>query len=199
MELQDLLTKVMANQTPKATRRKASDPITAKQLADAERRLKERWTLPENWTAGRMVMLVHDESDTLLGNFQEFTHNLTAGCRRLVRVSTPAAIGDIERVSGEHWLHTERIAKPAASEFEAEETRPAIIDIHLPELDNVFAPGVEVDVVLNWGSVVRVELLQETWFFTKDRRMHLSLPEGVDVRECLSLETRVRLKEFLGL
>lgn len=199
MELNDLLTRALAHQTPKKTRRKPTDTITAKELADAERRIKERFTLPENWTAGRLVMLVHDESDTLLGNFQEYTHNLTVGCRRLVRVDKPSAIGEIERVSGDHWLHTEPLVRSDKAEFEAEEVREAIVDLHMPELDNVFAPGVEVAVTLNWGSISRIELVKETWFYGKDKRVQLSLPEGLDVREGLSLETRVRLKEFLGL
>lgn len=199
MELEDLLTKALARQTPKKTRRKPGEQVTAKAIAEFDRKWKERFSLPENWTASRTVLLVHDESDTLLGNFQEYTHNLTTGCRRLVRVDKPSGIGDIERVSGDHWLYSAPFAKPEKPEFEAEETRPAIIDIHLPELDNVFAAGVEVDVVLTWGSITRVELLQETWFYGKDKRVQLSLPEGLDIREGLSLETKIRLKEFLGL
>lgn len=199
MELQDLLTKALAGHTPKATRRKPSDMITPKELAQAERRLKERFSLPENWEQLRTVALVHDESDTLLGNFTEFKHRLTENCRRLVRVDVPTKVDAVERVSGAHWLNAPSITPPASSEFEAEESRPAIIDIHMPELDNVFSPGVEVEVVLNWGSIVRVELTQDTWFYGKDKRVQLSLPEGLDVREGLSLETKIRLKEFLGL
>lgn len=199
MELQDLLSKALANQTPKKTRRRADSPITAKELAEADRRMRERFTLPENWTQTRIVLLVHDETDTLLGCFNEFTHNLTTGCRRLVRCEGAAKFDAQERVSGVHWIAEQTWTKPEGSEFEAEETRPAIIDIHMPELDNVFAPGVEVDVVLHWGSIARVELTVETWFYGKDRKVQLSLPEGLDIREGLSLETRMRLKEFLGL
>lgn len=197
LDLDTLLTRAMARQTPKKTRRKPDDLITAKELALAERRMRERFTLPENWEQRRTIALIHEESGTLLGNFTEYVHKLSLGCRRLVRVNEPATVDSIEHVQGPSWLNTEPLGK--TEHAAAEEQREAILDLHMPEMDNVFAPGVLVSVTLHFGSVARVELAEETRFYSKDKRVQLILEEGLDVREALSLETKIRLKEFLGL
>lgn len=199
MELDDLLTRAMARQTPKPVRRKREDLITAKQLAEADARMKARFTDMANWTLTRTVALVHEESNTLLGNFEEYTHNLTTGCRKLVRVNAPAPVPTIEYVTGDSWLNRPDIDAPKPEEFAAEDEQEAIVDLHMPEMDNVFAPQVLVRVILHYGSVARVELMQETRFYSKDKRVQVILPEDMDVREGLSLETRVRIKEFLGI
>lgn len=199
VDLEDLLSHALAKQTPKKERRKRDDIITAKELAEADRRMKLRFTDPANWERRRTVALVHDETETLLGNFAEYFHKLSDGCRKLIRVSEPAAVDSIERVSGPQWLNPQPLSIERPPEAIAEEQREAIIDLHMPEMDNVFAPGVMVSVTLNWGSIARVELTEETRFYSKDKRVQLILPEGLDVREGLSLETKLRLKEFLGL
>lgn len=197
LDLESLLTRAMAAQTPKKERRKPTDTITAKELAEAERRVKERFTLPENWQQTRTVALIHEESGTLLGNFNELVHKLSEGCRRLVRVEGVAKVDAVEHVTGDHWLNTQPLTKVAHAP--AEEDREAILDLHMPEMDNVFAPAVLINVTLHFGSVARVELCEETRFFSKDKRVQLILPAGLDVREGLSFETKVRLKEFLGI
>lgn len=198
LSLDDLLTRAMVKQTPKVTRRKPSDSITAKELAEADRRMKERFTLPENWEQVRIVALIHEETETLLGNFAEMRHKLTTGCRRLVRVSAPTAVSEFERVSGANWLN----GTPIAARIEganAEEEREAICDLHLPELGHVFAPAAMVTVKLLWGGISEVRLIDETRFFDKDKRQHLILPEGLDVLEVMSLESKLKLREWLGL
>lgn len=199
MELEDLLTKALARQTPAKIRRKPSDIITAKELADADRRMKERFTLPENWERTRTVTLIHTETETLLGNFAEYKHKLTTGCRKLIRVSEPAVIGDFEHVSGDHWLNAMPLSPRKPDGAVAEEDREAIVDLHLPELDNVFAPEVMVTAHLLWGGISRVELMDDTRFFSKDKRVQLILPAGLDVLEGMSLDCKLKLREWLGL
>lgn len=198
MELDDLLTRAMARQTPHKPRRKAGDTIDPKELALAEKRIRERFTDPNNWTRSRNVALIHEETDTLLGNFVEYTHKLSVGvCRRLVRVSEPAPVQDVERVAGPNWIAQPLAGKP--DEVPAEEQREAICDLHLPEMDHVFAPAVMVQVTLRWGGIARVELCEETRFFNKDRKVQLILPEGLDVLEGMSLDSKLALRKWLGL
>lgn len=198
-DLQDLLTRAMARQTPVKPRRKPSDTISPKELAQAEKRLRDRFNDPANWERVRTVALIHDETETLLGNFEEFRSKLSVGvCRKLKRVEGPAAVDAIERVSGQQWLNPLPMEGRIDS-LPAHEEREAIIDLHLPELDNTFASDVLVTVELHWGSIAKVILDDETTFKSKDGKVHLILPAGLDVREGLSLETKLRIKEFLGL
>lgn len=197
-DLDTLLTRAMAKQTPKKERRKPTDQFTAKEVAEADRRMKERFTLPENWEQVKTVALIHEETETLLGNFVEFRHKLTTGCRRLVRVNGPAPVGEFERVSGAHWLNAPSLDL-RNEQAPAEEEREAICDIHLPELDHVFAPAVMVTVKLLWGGIARVELCEETRFFSKDKRVQLILPAGLDVLEGMSLDCKLKLREWLEL
>jgi hypothetical protein len=206
-DLDALLTKAMARQTPKKERRRPEAQLTVEELAEAERKVLARWRSPENWERTRNVVLIHvsddGEQETLLGNFVEYKHKLSVGiCRRLVRDLTPAAVGEIEHVKGNNWLgqrmDLEELRKDKLAE-RAEETREAIVDLHLPELDHVFSPAVMVVVQLLWGGINRVELFEETRFFSKDHKVQLILPEGLDVLEAMSLDCKLELRKFLGL
>lgn len=196
-DLEDLLSRALAKQTPQKPRRRPGDLIDAKELSQAEARVRARFYAPENWELKRTLVLVHEDSNTLLGNFEEHINKLMPTCRRLKRVERPATFATIEYVKGANWLAqplglTER--EPSAV---AEEHREAIIDIHLPELDHVFAPAVLVEVKLIWGGVSRVELMDETRFFSKDKRVQLILPSGMDVLEGMSMESKLKLREWL--
>lgn len=206
LDLDDLLTRAMAKQTPTKPRRKASDMLTPEEMAQAERRVLARWRDPVNWERTRNVMLIHvgeQGQETLLGNFIEYKHKLSSGvCRKLQRDETPTAVGEIEHVTGSNWL-VERVqldeTKRVGTSPPAEEMREAIVDLHLPELDHVFSPEVMVTVTLLWGGVSRVELMDDTRFFSKDKRVQLVLPAGLDVLEGMSLDCKLKLREFLGL
>lgn len=197
--LEDLLTKAMVKQTPHKARRLPGGQVTLKELAAAEKRIREQFYSPDNWFKTRTVALIHEDTETLLGNFTEHHSKLEKTARRLIRVTEPCTVDAVEYVKGENWLNPVPIGQPDKPEVAAEETRDAVCDLHMPEMDNVFAPAALVTVVLHWGSIARVELSDETRFFSKDRRVQLILPAGLDVREGLSLETKLRLKEFLGL
>jgi hypothetical protein len=206
LDLDQLLTRAMARQTPQKPRRKATDQITPEEMAAAERRVLARWRDPANWERVRNVILIHrdaQQEETLLGNFVEYKHKLSIGvCRKLVRDTQPAPLGEIEYVTGDNWL-AERVVlgenqrRPEA--VEAEETREAIVDLHLPELDHVFSPAVMVEVKLIWGGIAKVELMDETRFYSKTKQVQLILPAGMDVLEGMSLDCKLKLREWLGL
>lgn len=198
IDLQDLLTRAMARQTPKKERRRPDDQIDPKELAQAERRLRERFSLPENWVRVRSVALVHEATETLLGNFIEFKHKLSTA-RKFTRATGPEPVDAIERVNGSNWLADPVTHRPMKPEVPERDMREAMIDVHLPEMDNTFAKDVILDVHLHWGSIARVELLDETVFHSRDRKVQLYLPEGLDILDGMSLECRIKLKEFLKL
>lgn len=203
-DLNSLLTRALARQTSQKPRRKAGDLIDSKELTEAERRVKLSFLAPENWERTRVVALIHvreDGIETLLGAFEEYKHKLSRGvCRKLKRVETPVDVDKLafEHVRGEHWLKPPEVRRAKPGGALAEEEREAIIDLHLPELDHVFAPDVMVTVHLRWGGIARVELMDETRFFDKDRRAHLILPAGLDVLEVMAPESKLRLREFLA-
>lgn len=205
LDLDDLLTRALAKQTPQKPRKKATDHVTPEELANAERKVRARFTDPANWERSRNVVLIHvgeQHQETLLGNFIEYKHKLSTGvCRKLIRDETPAVVGEIEHVTGSNWL-VERLSLDETKRIPgapAEEQREAIIDLHLPELDHVFSPEVMVLVTLLWGGIHRVELTDDTRFFSKDRRVQLVLPSGLDVLEGMSLDSKLDLRKFLGL
>jgi hypothetical protein len=208
-DLDALLTKAMARQTPKKERRRPEAQLTVEELAEAERKVLARWRSPENWERTRNVVLIHvsddGEQETLLGNFVEYKHKLSVGiCRRLVRDLTPAAVGEIEHVKGNNWLgqrmDLEELRKDKLAE-RAEETREAIVDLHLPELDHVFSPAVMVVVQLLWGGISQGRADgRDAVLLSKDHsRCSSSCPAGMDVLEGMSLDCKLKLREWLGL
>ena len=203
-DLDSLLTKALARQTPQKPRRKPTDTVTPEELAAAERRVRARFYAPENWERTKAVVLIHvseQGQETLLGNFAEYRNKLMKDCRKLVRETQPTAIGEIEYVKGENWLADRLVVQPTVmhKDAQAEEQREAICDIHLPELNHVFAPEVMVTVTLIWGGVAKIELMEETRFFDKERRAHLILPAGLDVMEAMSFESKQAVRRFLGI
>lgn len=167
----------------KNARPEAPKPITT----------SERYSLPEYWHAGRTLCLVHEETQTVLGTFQEHTHVKERNARRLTRVEGAVAIAGIEYVSGDGWLgiRKEEIAAP-----QQWETRRLIL---LPNLSlsafEVHAEGVEVDVFLRFGGIGRVELSSHTTFHSPDAGVALMLPAGTNVYEVMNLEAKVGLRK----
>lgn len=193
--LEDLLTEALLSAVPKKTRNKDERIITAEELARAEKRMKARWADPANWTKQGFVALMHKETDTLLGNFEILTHNLTPGCRRLVRVEEPHSVSSYEYVSGDQWLPEMHHEFKEAPE---NEQREIICNVHLKEM-GVFAPKVLLLVNIEHGGIARVELLDTTEFFDKAKRNALQLPQGLCVLEGMSFDNKIELRKELGL
>lgn len=201
LDLQDLLTRAMARQTPMKPRRRPSDSISPEELAQAERRIRARFNAPESWKLRQNIILIHrtaDQTETILGNFEEYVNIYMADCRKLKRVERPAGFsGQIEYVTGANWLADERPWGGKQAEAAAEDVTDAMLDLHLPELDHVFAADVLLSVTRIWGGIARVELCQETRFYSRDKRVQLILPDEMDVLEVMSWECKVKLREFL--
>lgn len=196
--LEGLLSEALAHRTPPKQRKSMGDRISLGELSAAAKRVREYFTNPENWHMTRHVTLIHKESQTLLGNFTEYRHNQQKDCRKLLRCEQPAVVDAIEEVEGDNWHNLPMIGGTDSGTLVAED-REIIIDIHLPEMDHVFAPAVLVTVRLEQGGIRRVELMDETRFFDKAKRVQLILPAGIDVLEGMSFDCRVELRKALGL
>lgn len=173
---------------PQRPRMTAAKPALAKAIAPSV-----LYTDPQYWEPRRGIALIHEASRTLIGNFQEYVHTRSRGCRKLVRVDEPIAIHATEFIHGwEHLGAEERIRfEPQV----ATETREILLpDLILPAL-GVHATAVLVRVCLHYGGIIRVELTQHTQLVSPDGRMHLTLTAGLNVLECMSLDSKVALRK----
>jgi hypothetical protein len=145
----------------------------------------------------RGVALIHEETETLLGNFSEYTHNSVASCRKLVREDSLIPVSAAERVSGSWWLGADRRPEPKQVWHEQ---RPCIIHLHLDKL-MVHSPICELTVHLSYGSIARVELTLDTTFAAEDGKQEqlLYLPAGTNVLEVMSLDCKLAVRKELGI
>lgn len=151
---------------------------------------------PDNWERTRGVALIHEETDTILGNFSEYLHRSVPGCRKLVREEAPIAVSTTERVAGNWWLGEERRPEPKQVWHEQ---RTAILHIYLDKLQ-VHSPACEVVAHLSYGSLARVELVLDTQFAQADDlpAAMLFLPAGANIIEVMSRDCKVALMQELG-
>lgn len=189
--LEDLFDDAMLAQAAKnAKKPKTADPSLRQSLDAATKRMRELYTLPENWIAARGIALIDRASSTLIGNFREYTHKSLAGTRRLVREHTPIVIDATEycegylgealeqRIRGRSWTEQHR----------------ATVDIWMDEL-MLGAPRVAVTVCLHLGAVQRVTLDADTQFASVSGEHILLLPAGTDVFFNLSTDTKSAVRK----
>jgi len=151
---------------------------------------------PENWLRTRGIALIHQDTDSLLGNFSEYVHRTIPGCRKLVREPLPIAVSAKEFVSGSWWI--EQSKRPEARQ-EWLEKRQAILHIYLPEL-KVHAPACEVVAHVHYGAIARVELAVDTVFAQSEgQETLLELSAGTNILEVMSLDSKMKLREEISL
>lgn len=180
------------------TERKAKAAAQLRKTAAPEAQSTQSLYLdPKNWTRTRGVALIHEETETLLGNFSEYLHNSVPSCRKLVREETPISVTATERVAGSWWLGVERRPEPKQVWHEA---RPCIIHLHLDKLF-VHSPICELTVHLSYGSIARVELTLDTQFAAEEGQGEqlLFLPAGTNVLEVMSLDSKLAVRKELGI
>jgi len=184
--LEDLFTEVRRNLPIKTKGEKPKE----------ERNTSAMFLDPTKWTRVRGVALIHRDTETLLGNFSEYTHLTIPGCRKLVREESPISVSHTEYVEGSWWLGQDRKPEPKQAWHEM---REAILHIHLEEL-KVHAPICEVIAHLSYGSIARVELALDTRFAqTEGREQFLDLPSGTNILDCMSLDCKINLRKEIGL
>ncbi len=170
---------------------------TVRKTAEPEKRsTQELFMNPENWERKRGIALVHEETQTLLGNFSEYIHKSVPGCRRLVREESPISVSATERVDGSWWLGEDRKPEPPRPWHEK---RIGFLHMHLPKL-GVHSPACEVMIYLSYGSLARVELAVDTTFAQEDGKSEqlVMLPAGTNVLEVMSSDCKTTLLSDLG-
>lgn len=170
--------------------RKAADPSLRNALDAASKTMRELYTLPENWKRSRGVALIDKATQTLVGNFSEYVHVSLKNVRRLVREHTPIPIDATEQVEG--YLGAELERRIRGNSWTTKQ--PMKADLWMDEL-MVGAPAVEVTVCLHLGAISRVELDQPTQFASVSGSTIMTLPQGTNVYEQLSTDTRSWLKK----
>lgn len=150
----------------------------------------------ENWEKTRTISLIHQPTNTLLGNFNEFHLLANSKTRKLLRVEEPTATDGTEFVTGDWWLQIE--AQRHAEQKSWIESRSCIIGITLAEC-GLHCDAAEVIVRLEHGWIARVELAHETRFTCASRNSFLILHAGLDVLEAMSFDCKIALKSELHI
>jgi hypothetical protein len=151
---------------------------------------------PNNWNKGRVICLIHSESQTVLGHFQEYRHKREIGARRLERMEEPAAIHHTEYVSGSWWLGDARKDEIVSPQRWTAERDLLLEDVLLPLL-GVHAELVDVRCYLSYGGIARVELIHHTTFHSPDAKVVLTLAAATNILECLDLAGKVAIRKEL--
>jgi hypothetical protein len=153
---------------------------------------------PAYWKRSRGVALLHEETQTILGNFSEYIHLREPGTKKLVREDGPLLVDAVLPVSGEWYIS--RIAEPPAHREAYHTTQTVFVDLHLDQL-RVHSPLVEVVVFLHAGGVDRIELALDTVFAADagEPEVFLTLPKGTNIREVASRECKIAVRKELKL
>lgn len=152
----------------------------------------ELYANPENWVRGRGIALIHEDTNTLLGNFIEYTHKSDSKARKLLRADLPIPIAATEQVSGDWW-----ITKP--EEVEAPQSwhvrKEAVAHLFLPKL-GVHSPATPVIALVSYGAVARVELAADTTFaqIEGEPEQLLMLPAGTNLLPVMSQDSKIEVK-----
>jgi hypothetical protein len=157
-------------------------------------RLPPGYSDPANWIPAGVVSLIHEETNTFLGTFQEYFYPALPGSRQLRRVERPTFTERLEYVRGKWWLcpHAQAAAEPARWTRSVE----CVIGVTLRECD-VHCPETLVRVRLEFGGIGRVELLESTRFTCPSRSRHIVLPAGLDLLEVMDYDSKVALRAEL--
>lgn len=163
------------------------------------KRVRAKYSDPENWTLIKAIALVHKETNTLLGNFNEYIHN-SMSARKLVRVKEAVETSGVEYVSGDFYLTRER---QAARTRDADKVVEKTIGITLTEM-GVHAPDAKVRIHLLFHDDVfygisKIELVGDTRFNSIHRDTFLYLDAGLDIIEAMDRDSKIALKAEMGL
>ena len=169
----------------KAARKEAA---RRKEEAPASLNPQLRYTNPANWLAGRVVALVHRETNSLIGNFIEWLHISEEGTRKLIQTEAPVQVAGIEYVSGDHWLPASHRPAPLVPD-----SHSLVWKFHtrLGPL-HAQAPSIELRLRIGWHQLVRVELVEPT-IFALDAGGLLCLPMDANILEVLAPDTRTQI------
>lgn len=187
--LEELFLEAQLNRRTKRTP-KGTDPSLRNALDAAAKKMRELYTLPENWERKRGIALIDRETQTLVGNFSEYVHRSIPNTRKLLREHTPIPIDATEQVSG--YLGEALECRLRGKTWE--QMRRIAADLWLDEL-MVGAPKVQIEVKTKLGVLVRVDLCDAVQFASASGNTIMSLPAGTNVLEHLSTDTKAWVRK----
>ena len=185
--LEELYTQVLLSRKTRVIRRPA-DPAEGTTPVDST------YSNPDNWTRTRGVALIDKETQALVGNFSEYTHNRFLSTRKLIREHLPISIDATEIVSG--YLGAELEMRLRNQHWEVEQL--VVADVLLDELQ-VEAPAVRLSVKTRLGAIVRIDLRDETQFASASGNTLLLLPAETDILSACSTDTKIRVRKGVEL
>ena len=183
----------IAGQRIKKEKRHA-DPAQKHQVSTDSALMRNTFRDPENWERTRGIALIDKNTNTLVGNFSEYTHRFVPRTRKLLREHSPIPVDATEYCDG--YLGFELTAR--FGEFQKwTQVKHAIIDIVLGELQ-LAAVTVEVEVALYLGGITRVDLNNDTQFASEDGEEVVFLPRGTNVLPHMTHECKLDVREAIG-
>ena len=177
----------LTRKTKKAPR--MSDPALRHALDATAKKMKELYTLPENWERKRGIALIDRETHSLVGNYSEYVHRSIPTTRKLIREHGPIPIDATEQVSGYLGEALERRLRGNTWESE----HRIVADIWLDEL-MIGMPNAELTVKTRLGVLVRVELSYDAQLASASGNTIMTLPAGTDVLNHLSSDSKAFLR-----
>lgn len=189
--LEDLFNDAMLAQAAKNVKRpRSSDPSMRNALDAATKRMRELYTLPENWEARRGIALIDKSSMTLIGNFREYVHRSLSGTRKLLREHAPIPIDATELCEGYIGIELEQRIRGRSWT----EQHSVTLDIWFDEM-MIGAPGVKLTVYLHLGVMQKVVLEADTQLASVAGATMMVLPIGTDILWHLSFDTKAAVRK----
>ena len=149
------------------------------------------YTDPANWLAKRKLGLIHRETQTYLGTFQEWTHRSVLDARKLVRIEELEIVNEVEEVTGPAYIKMDLELLPVTDR---------ILLVLSPELafPRVVAVDAQVIIFCCSGGYNRVELAKTTAFTDEVSSNEIfELPAGTNILPVLTHSTKIYIKELL--
>lgn len=135
---------------------------------------------PANWIKGHGIALIHRTTQTLLGNFTEYTHKTVKDARRLVREEHPAPVQAVEYIDLELTCGN---GQPPTPKRAWQTVLPLTCPLAILAWQ-AQAPEVSMLAHFGDGDLLWLELAEATVFLTADGL--LRLPAGTNVLPELS-------------
>lgn len=175
------------------------DKKTIRTRKDWDANYRASFRQPENWTLRSQVQLVHVDGavHTLIGLYDELVHISVPRCRRLVAAAEKREGLEfkMEQVTGEHWLpHQAWHMRQQPTERKVE----VLLNLELDMGQSLVAEVVPCMAWLVGGGLQRLCLQQDTIFEGNTPRTILHLPQGLDVLEGMSRESKVEAWEVIN-
>lgn len=146
---------------------------------------------PANWLPKRKLGLIHRETQTYLGTFQEWRHSSVPDARKLTRIEELGLVEGTEEVSGPAYQHYEVINQPVTDRIKLLITA----ELSFPRVSAIDA---QVIIFCCSGGYNRVELALRTAFTEHSEANEIfELPAGTNILPQLTHSTKEYIKELL--